>query len=92
MYHDIGRAMRALLVTQCGLSVEDAIRLTPHGFRHLLVTAGVQLRRQGHVDTCGLGTLGLWNRNSESIEQYDAESGVTQLDTRDNILDASRMT
>ena len=43
VYHDIGRAMRALLVTQCGLCVADSSRLTPHGFRHLLVTAGVQL-------------------------------------------------
>ena len=58
VYNDIGRAMRALLVTQCGLSVADATRLTPQGFRHLLVTAGVQLRRQGHVDKCGPITLG----------------------------------
>ena len=65
VYHDIGRAMRALLVTQCGLSAEDATGLTPHGFRHLLVTAGVQLRRQGHADKFGVGTLGHWNQNSE---------------------------
>ena len=35
VYHDIGRAKRALLAIHCWLSVKDSTRITPHGFRHL---------------------------------------------------------
>ena len=57
-YNDAKGVFRAMLCTQCGFSVAAAAELAPHGFRHILVSAGAQLRRQGFVDTRGLGTLG----------------------------------
>ena len=82
--------MRALLVTQCGLTVDAATELTLHGFRHVLVTAGVQLQRQGHVARFGLGTLGHWGLGSHMPGHYDNESGVIEFGTRDTIMTAFR--
>ena len=39
-YHDLERALRVLLVTQCNLSVAAAAELTPHGFRHVTYGGG----------------------------------------------------
>lgn len=44
----LGRALRAMLVTKCGLSTSDAALHGPHGCRWVLVTAGRHLRRQGN--------------------------------------------
>ena len=82
--------MRALLVTQCGLTVEAAAELTPHGFRHVLVTAGTQLERQGHVARIGMGTLGHRELGSHMPDTYGNESGVSELCTRHIILTAFR--
>ena len=70
--------------------VAEAAELTPHGFRHVLVSAGAQLRRQGFVDTRGLGTLGHWTPGSIEPEKYDSFSGVSELDTRNVIWGAFR--
>ena len=89
-YNDVKDVFRAMLCTQCGFSVAAAAELAPHGFRHILVSAGAQLRRQGFVDTRGLGTLGHWAPGSIEPEKYDSFSGVTELDTRHVILGAFR--
>jgi hypothetical protein len=89
-FNDVERVFRAMLCTQCGFSVAEASKFTPHGFRHVLVTAGAQLRRQGFVDTRGLGTLGHWTPGSIEPEKYDSSSGVTELDTRHVIMGAFR--
>ena len=84
------RVFRAMLGTQSGFSVAEASKFTPHGFRHVLVTAGAQLRRQGFVDTRGLGTLGHWTPGSIEPDKYDSFSGVIELDIRNAILGAFR--
>ena len=89
-YNDVKDVFRAMLWTQCGFSVAEAAKLTPHGFRHVLVSAGAQLRRQGFVDTRGLGALGHWTPGSLEPEKYDSFSGVTELDTRNGIMGAFR--
>ena len=85
-YNDVKDVFRAMLCTQCGFSVAAAAELAPNGFRHILVSAGAQLRRQGFVDTRGLGTLGHWAPGPIEPEKYDSFSGVTELDTRHAIL------
>ena len=84
-YNDVKHVFRAMLCTQCGLSVAEAAKFTPNGFRRVLVSAGAQLRRQGLVDTRGLGTLGHWTTGSTEPEKYDSFSGVTEYDTRNVI-------
>ena len=76
-YNDLERALRAMLRTQCGFSVAETAELTPHGFRHVLASEGGPFRRQGFVDTRGLGTLGHWTPGSIEPEKYDTCSGVT---------------
>ena len=80
-YNDLERAFRAMLCTRCGISVAEAAKFTPHGFRNIMVSAGVQRGRQGLVDTRGLGALGDWTPGSIGPEQYDSFSGVSELDT-----------
>ena len=80
-YNDVKHVFRAMLRTQCGFSVAEAAKSTPHGFRHVLVSAGAQLRRLGSVETRGLETLGHWTPGSIEPEQYESFSGVPKLDT-----------
>jgi len=89
-FADVNRALRAMLVTQCGLSAQAAAAHTPHGLRGVLNTAGQQLRRQGHVDERGMESLGHWERGSKMPGKYDTASGVGELDTRSVIVGALR--
>ena len=88
-YPDLNHALRAMLVTQCGLSSQAAAMQTPHGFRGVLNAAGQPLRRQGHVDSEGLESLGHRQRGSMMPGKYDAAGGVSELDTRIVIVGTS---
>ena len=89
-FADIQRMLHHLLMKYGGMNATDALVYQPHGFRHFLVVAGVQLRSQGHIVREGVGTLGHWPEASKAIEIYDNEAGVTELSTRAVIMNALR--
>ena len=46
-YRDFSRALHLLLMLYCGESPTSVVEYTPHGCRHVMVTAGTQLVAQG---------------------------------------------
>ena len=89
-YGDFRRALHLLLVTYARLPADTAVEFTPHGFRHVLIIAGQQLRQEGLVQAEGLESLGHWEPGSRMPRAYDTESGVTELGTRHVISEAIR--
>ena len=63
-YDDFRRALHFLLIKYANKSPEEAVGYAPHGFRHVLIVAGQQLRSQGVVDQEGLEALGHWEPGS----------------------------
>ena len=89
-YSDLRRSLHFLLVVGCGMSVDDAITYNPHGFRHILVTAGQQLKSLGLMVEGEIEVLGHWDKGSSMPAKYDSAAGVTELKARSTILSAFR--
>ena len=89
-YSDIRRSLHFLLVVCCGMSVDEAVTFNPHGFRHILVTAGQQLKSLGLLVEGEVEVLGHWDKGSNMPAKYDSAAGVTELKARSTILSAFR--
>ena len=89
-YHDFSRSLHLLLMVYAGETPETVVNFTPHGCRHVQVTAGAQLASQGLLTDRSLETLGRWEKGSKMTGKYDAAACVTELQTRKTISDALR--
>ena len=89
-YDDIRRALHLILVTLCGMTAAQAAEHNPHGFRHLLLTMGQQLRTLGVVAEADLERLGHWCKGSAMVRNYDSSAGVSELAARTSIMTAAR--
>ena len=85
-YADIRRGLHIILMTQCGMSSSEAVSYNPHGFRHLLITIGQQLRSLGLVSEADIERLGHWEKDSQMVRRYDTSAGVSELSTRSTLL------
>ena len=85
-YADLRRSLHLLLMVYFGLSPEQAAEYNPHGFRHVMVGAGQQLRSLGQYQKEDIGRLGKWSEGSEMPERYDNASGVSELNARVKIM------
>ena len=70
-----------------GESPSSVVEYTPHGCRHVQVTAGAQLAAQGIISEQSLESLGQWERGSKMPKTYDSASCVSELQTRKVIAD-----
>jgi hypothetical protein len=86
-YRDFARAYHLLLMVYGGESPSSVVEYTPHGCRHVQVTAGAQLAAQGIISEQSLESLGQWERGSKMPKSYDAASCVSELQTRKVIAD-----
>ena len=69
-------------MSQCGMTASEAVSYSPHGFRHLLIMIGQQLRYLGVVTKGDTERLGHREKNSSMVRRYDASAGVSGLSTR----------
>jgi hypothetical protein len=89
-YRDFSRALHLLLMIYCGESPNSVVDYTPHGCRHVMVTAGTQLVAQGLLKTSSLETLGHWEKGSKMPGLYNSAACVTELQTRSTIAETLR--
>ena len=89
-YDDFSRSLHLLLMVYGGERPETVIEYTPHGCRHVQVTAGTQLASQGLLTDRSLESLGHWEKGSKMPGRYNAAACVTELQTRKTISDALR--
>mgnify|MGYP003324326614 CR=1 FL=1 len=89
-YRDFSRALHLLLMLYCGETPESVVCYTPHGCRHVMVTAGTQLAAQGMLEESALETLGHWEKGSKMPKLYNSAACVTELQTRTVIAEALR--
>ena len=85
-YADVRRGLHIILMSQCGMSSSEAVSYNPHGFRHLLITIGQQLRTLGLVCEADIERLGHWEKDSQMVRRYDTSAGVSELSTRATLL------
>ena len=85
---DFGRALHVLLMAYANELPEDVVAFTPHGCRHVQVTAAQQLAQQHLLTENAVESLGHWERGSRMPRKYDAASCVTELSARKTIADA----
>jgi hypothetical protein len=88
-YADMRRSLHVILMI-LGMNANAAVEYNPHGFRHVLVSAGQQLRSQGVVDEGDLERLGHWSKGSNMPRKYDSCAGVSELKTRETLMRAIR--
>ena len=89
-YADFSRAFHLLLMIYGGESPNTVIDYTPHGCRHVQVTAATQLASQGLMSDAAIEVLGHWEKGSKMPRLYDSSARVTELATRKTVLDAFR--
>ena len=69
-----------------GIAPQEAVTYNPHGFRHVMVGIGQQLKPFGVVSEEGLERLGHWEKGSAMPRRYDSAKGVTELRARSALL------
>ena len=84
-FTDLQAAFRVLLQC-CGMSAEEALSYSLHGWKHLLPTASRQLR-QSNDET---NQLGHWAPSSAMPLRYDATACTTELFLKHQIASALR--
>ena len=89
-YADFSRALHVLLMVYAQAVPETVVTYTPHGCRHVQVTAAQQLAQQKLMTENAVESLGHWERGSKMPKRYDAASGVTELSARKVVSDALR--
>ena len=73
-----------------GEKPEDVIDVTPHGCRHVQVTAATQLAARGVITETAIESLCQWEKGAKMLGLYDSSFCVTELSTRKNTSDALR--
>ena len=89
-YRDFSRAFHTMLMTYGGETPASVVAYTPHGCRHVQITAGTQLAAQGLMTDSALECLGQWEKGSKMPRRYDSEACVTELQTRKTVTNAYR--
>ena len=89
-YADFSRALHLLLMVYGGESPSTVIDYTPHGCRHVQVTAAAQLVSQGLLTDAAVEVLGHWEKGSKMPRAYNDAACVTELATRRTVLDSFR--
>ena len=89
-YGDVRRMLHLMLIMYMGVEAEVAVTFNPHGFRHVLVTAGQQLKSYGVVKEEDLERLGHWVKGSAMPRNYDVEAGVSEMSVRVALLQQIR--
>ena len=89
-YADFNRAWHLLLMVYGGESPQTVVEYTPHGCRHIQVTAATQLAAQGLLGDTALEAIGHWERGSKMPRHYDTAKCVTELQARKSVTDAVR--
>ena len=82
--------LHQMLVVYMGMRPEEAIAFDPHGFRHILVTIGQQLKHSNVVKEGDLDRLGHWAHGSSMPRCYDSNSGVSEMSVRVALLSQVR--
>jgi hypothetical protein len=90
-YGDVRRMLHLVLMSQFNLRAVDAVEFNPHGFRHVLITAAHQLKGFGVVSEPDLDVLGHWSKGSAMPRSYDSSAGVTEMRTREAIIQQIRL-
>ena len=90
LYADARRMLHLILMIFFDMDCEEAARYNPHGFRHVMVTAGQQARALGALGEGDLERLGHWNKGSAMPLRYDSSAGVSELVVRSTITNAVR--
>ena len=85
-YGDVRRMLHLMLVVYMHMKPEEAVTYNPHGFRHILVTIGQQLKHFNVVKESDLDQLGHWAHGSSMPRHYDSHSGVSEMSVRVALL------
>ena len=64
VYHDFHRALQLMLMVYAGESPASVVEFTPHGCRHVQVTAATQLASVGAMSDSSIEYIGHWEKNS----------------------------
>ena len=78
-YADFDRSLHLLLMLYGGETPESVVDYTPHGCRHVEVTAGTQLASQRILGEASLERLGQWEEGANMFRRYDSAACVTEL-------------
>ena len=89
-YADFSRALHLLLMVYGGETPSTVVDYTPHGCRHVQVTAAAQLVSQGLLTDAAVEVLGHWEKGSKMPRVYNDAACVTELATRRIVLDSFR--
>ena len=89
-YADFSRALHLLLMVYGGETPSTVVDYTPHGCRHVQVTAAAQLVSQGLLTDAAVEVLGHWGKGSKMPRTYNDAACVTELATRSIVLDSFR--
>lgn len=81
-FADFSLASRFLLMVYGGETPDTVVEYTPHGCRHVQVTAAAQLASQGLMSGASIEVLGHWEKGSKMPRLYDSSACVTELATR----------
>jgi hypothetical protein len=79
-----------ILLLYFGLSPAEVAEYSPHGFKHVLVGAGQQLKSIGCYSEGDIERLGSWAKGSTMPLRYDNEAGVSELAARHKVQSALR--
>ena len=90
-YANVRRQLHLLLILYANMTPEQAVAYNPHGFRHMLVTAGQQLKHHGVIREEDLDYLGHWSKGSSMPRSYDSSAGVTEMAIRTKLLTQIRL-
>jgi hypothetical protein len=88
-YGDMRRSLHVVLMI-LGMNAQSAVEYNPHGFRHVLVSVGQQLRSLGIVEEGELERIGHWTKGSNMPRKYDSCAGVSELKVRETLMRAIR--
>ena len=87
-YSDALNGTRYIMVTVLGMTPEDACRYSEHGWRHVIITAGRQLKRPLTRDQ--QNEVGHWVENSSMPKVYDAVASSVELQAKARVVEAFR--
>ena len=74
-----------------GMSADEAVTYNPHGFRHVLVSAGQQFRHYDVIKEDDLEVIGHWEKGSCIPRKYDHNAGVIEMRVRIAVLQQLRL-
>ena len=77
---------RFIMVTELGMTPEEACRYSEHGWRHVIITAGRQLKTP--LTRYQQNEVGHWVENSSMPKVYDAVASSVELQAKARVIEA----